>query len=188
MAENPVMPEPIDQLLTKIANVPVIISYTAHEYIMFLRGEFSRILLSKNLSQFFHYVILHPRFHISGRGQNILNVLNEYLPTYVNSLRVLKKLDDEQIEELYEILTNQYFDGKPINDKKLRKVIDLLTLIYFELPAIMTIEDRAKTSLSSTYLCKFSFVGNEISLSDLVVKRQVSGKQLNSLIVFSFYV
>ncbi|XP_043801166.1 juvenile hormone esterase-like [Apis laboriosa] len=148
MAENPVMPEPIDQLLTNpIANVPVIISYTAHEYIMFLRG----------------------------RGQNILNVLNEYLPTYVNSLRVLKKLDDEQIEELYEILTNQYFDGKPINDKKLRKVIDLLTLIYFELPAIMTIEDRAKRSLSSTYLCKFSFVGNEISLSDLVVKRQVSG-------------
>lgn len=39
MAENPVMPESIEQLLTKVANVPVIISYTAHEYIMFLRGK-----------------------------------------------------------------------------------------------------------------------------------------------------
>lgn len=33
------MPESIEQLLTKVANVPVIISYTAHEYIMFLRGK-----------------------------------------------------------------------------------------------------------------------------------------------------
>ncbi|KAG6794781.1 esterase E4-like [Apis mellifera caucasica] len=147
MAENPVMPEPIEQMLSKIADVPVIISYTAHEYIMFLRG----------------------------RNQNILNVLNDYLPTYVNSLRTLKKLEDEDIEQLYEILTNKYFGGKPINDKKLRKVIDLLTLIYFELPAILTIEDRAKNSVSPTYLCKFSFVGTEISLSDLVVKRHVSG-------------
>lgn len=132
------------------------------------------------------YYILYPRFHISGRSQNILNVLNEYLPTYVNSLRELKKLEDEDIEELYEILTNRYFDGKPINDKKLRKVIDLLTLIYFELPAILTIEDRAKRSLSPTYLCKFSFVGNEISLSDLVVKRHVSGKQLWSYSIYNF--
>ncbi|XP_031773149.1 esterase E4-like isoform X1 [Apis florea] len=147
MAENPVMPESIEQLLTKVANVPVIISYTAHEYIMFLRG----------------------------RNQNVLNVLNEYLPTYVSSLGMLKKLEDEEIEDLYKILTDQYFDGKPINDKKLRKVIDLLTLIYFELPAIITIEDRVKRSTLPTYLCKFSFVGNEISLSDLVVKRHVSG-------------
>lgn len=107
----------------------------------------------------------------------MLNVLNEYLPTYVSSLKMLKKLEDEEIEYLYKILTDQYFDGKPINDKKLRKVIDLLTLIYFELPAIITIEDRAKRSTLPTYLCKFSFVGNEISLSDLVVKRHVSGKR-----------
>lgn len=174
MAENPVMPEPIEQMLSKIADVPVIISYTAHEYIMFLRGESSRIFLNKSIR---HYVVLYITSLFSiGRNQNILNVLNDYLPTYVNSLRTLKKLEDEDIEQLYEILTNKYFGGKPINDKKLRKVIDLLTLIYFELPAILTIEDRAKNSVSPTYLCKFSFVGTEISLSDLVVKRHVSGK------------
>lgn len=122
-------------------------------------------------------ITYYRHFPSSGRNQNVLNVLNEYLPTYVSSLKMLKKLEDEEIEYLYKILTDQYFDGKPINDKKLRKVIDLLTLIYFELPAIITIEDRAKRSTLPTYLCKFSFVGNEISLSDLVVKRHVSGKR-----------
>lgn len=122
-------------------------------------------------------ITYYRHFPSLGRNQNVLNVLNEYLPTYVSSLGMLKKLEDEEIEDLYKILTDQYFDGKPINDKKLRKVIDLLTLIYFELPAIITIEDRVKRSTLPTYLCKFSFVGNEISLSDLVVKRHVSGKR-----------
>lgn len=63
MAENPVMPEPIEQMLSKIADVPVIISYTAHEYIMFLRGESSRIFLNKSILslRIIHYVSVFHR-------------------------------------------------------------------------------------------------------------------------------
>lgn len=41
VAENPVLPKPIEQLIAKEADVPVIISYTAQEYIMFMKGGFS---------------------------------------------------------------------------------------------------------------------------------------------------
>lgn len=56
------MPEPIDKLLPKIANVPVIISYTAHEYIMFLRGEFSRIFLNKSI--YYRVPLCHVIYYI----------------------------------------------------------------------------------------------------------------------------
>ncbi|XP_068973276.1 esterase FE4-like isoform X2 [Bombus flavifrons] len=37
VAENPVLPEPVEQLITKEADVPVIISHTAHEYLMIIK-------------------------------------------------------------------------------------------------------------------------------------------------------
>lgn len=47
MAENPVLPESIEQLIAKEADVPVIISYTSHEYLMIIKGEYSKELKEK---------------------------------------------------------------------------------------------------------------------------------------------
>lgn len=100
------------------------------------------------------------------------------MPTYVRSLESLKKLNEDDFERLYDTIRNRFFDGKPINAKKIRKAIEALTYIYFELPIIVMIEDLVKRSTVSNYVCRFSFVGNEESIFDLIQKRHVSGKNI----------
>ncbi|XP_003690072.1 esterase E4-like isoform X3 [Apis florea] len=148
IADDPVMPEPVDQLLrTKGGDIPIMISYTADECIAYVKD----------------------------RSNETIETLNEYMPTYVRSLESLKKLNEDDFERLYDTIRNRFFDGKPINAKKIRKAIEALTYIYFELPIIVMIEDLVKRSTVSNYVCRFSFVGNEESIFDLIQKRHVSG-------------
>lgn len=98
------------------------------------------------------------------------------MPTYVRSLESLKKLNEDDFERLYNTIKEQFFEGKPINAKKIRKAIEALTHIFFELPILVMIEDLVKRTTVSNYVCRFSFVGNEESIFDLIQKRHVSGK------------
>lgn len=98
------------------------------------------------------------------------------MPKYVRSLKSLKKLSEEDFERIYDTINNRFFEGKPINEKKIRKAIEALTHIYFELPIIVMIEDLVKRTTVSNYVCRFSYVGNEESAIDFIQKRQVSGK------------
>lgn len=40
IAENPVLPEPIEQLIEKEVDIPVMASHTSNEFIMFLQSNF----------------------------------------------------------------------------------------------------------------------------------------------------
>lgn len=41
IAENPVLPEPFEQLIKKEIDIPVMVSHTSNEFIMFLQSNFS---------------------------------------------------------------------------------------------------------------------------------------------------
>ncbi|KOX71850.1 Esterase FE4 [Melipona quadrifasciata] len=120
VAENPVLPQPIEQLLENDANVPVIISYSEHEYIMFLKDKSERTIAE----------------------------MNRTLYTHVNNLRSSMKLEDGEVEKLFEMVKDQYFGGKP---------------------------DRVKRTAAPNYFCVFSYVGNEKTQTDRLVNRQISG-------------
>lgn len=147
VAENPVLPEPIEQLLKKDADVPVIISYTSHEFIMFM----------KDISE------------------KSLSIYNEYLPTHVKTLGTLKKLGDEEIKNLFNVVKDRYFEGKPIDKEKLYGLSNFMTDTFFGIPAILMLEDRVKRLTAPNYFCKFSYIGNEKTSTDLLVTRHISG-------------
>lgn len=179
------MPEPVDQLLrTKGGDIPVMISYTADECIAYVKGEnFVRIWFydtwwRSSRVDLFYLISFSFFLSFPDRSNETIETLNEYMPTYVRSLESLKKLNEDDFERLYDTIRNRFFDGKPINAKKIRKAIEALTYIYFELPIIVMIEDLVKRSTVSNYVCRFSFVGNEESIFDLIQKRHVSGKNI----------
>lgn len=173
IADDPVMPKSIDELLrTRGSNIPVIICYTADECISYVKGKFrDNFFVVGHRSDLFNLIFLSP-----DKSRETIETLNEYMPKYVRSLKSLKKLSEEDFERIYDTINNRFFEGKPINEKKIRKAIEALTHIYFELPIIVMIEDLVKRTTVSNYVCRFSYVGNEESAIDFIQKRQVSGK------------
>ncbi|CAD1471932.1 unnamed protein product, partial [Heterotrigona itama] len=147
VAENPVLPQPIEQLFPNDANVPVIISYSEHEYIMFLKDK----------------------------SEKTMKDLNQMLYTHVNNLRSSMKLEDAEVEKLFEMVKDRYFGGKPITEETLSNLSKLLSIIYFGSPAMTMLKDRVKRMTAPNYFCVFSYVGNEKTQTDLLVKRQISG-------------
>lgn len=148
ISDDPIMPKSVDELLRiRGGDIPVMVSYTADECISYVKDK----------------------------STETIQTLNEYMPTYVRSLESLKKLNEDDFERLYNTIKEQFFEGKPINAKKIRKAIEALTHIFFELPILVMIEDLVKRTTVSNYVCRFSFVGNEESIFDLIQKRHVSG-------------
>lgn len=147
VAENPVLPQPIEQLLENDANVPVIISYVEHEYIMFLKDK----------------------------SEKTIAEINRVLYMHVNNLKSSMKLEDGEVEKLFEMVKDQYFGGKPVTEKTLSNFSKLISLIYFGIPALTMLKDRVKRTTAPNYFCVFSYVGNEKTQTDRLVKRQISG-------------
>ncbi|XP_068972710.1 esterase FE4-like [Bombus flavifrons] len=147
VAENPVLPKPIEQLIAKEADVPVIISYTAQEYIMFMKDK----------------------------SEKSINSFNRNLYNHLKTLRSLKTIEDAEMEKLFELVKNQYFGGKPISEENISEYSELLTLINFGIPAMMLLEDRVKRTTAPSYFCVFSYIGNEKAPTDLLVTRLFSG-------------
>lgn len=169
------MPKSVDELLrTRGGDIPVMISYTADECISYVKGKFRSniIFLNRSLASIpFIYILLLP-----DKSKETIQMLNEYMPLYVRTLKSLKKLNEKDFERLYSTISDRFFEGKPISANKIRKAIEALTYLFFELPIIVMIEDLAKRTTVSNYVCRFSFVGNEESIFDLIQKRHISGK------------
>ncbi|XP_071876871.1 esterase FE4-like isoform X3 [Bombus fervidus] len=159
VAENPVLPEPIEQLITKEADVPVIISYAKHEYLMIIKDK----------------------------SEEIISAFNQYLYDHVKSLGSLKKLGDAEIKQLFELVKNQYFGGKPISVENLTEFSELLSLIHFGIPAMLVLEDRVKKMTAPSYFCVFSYVGNEKTPTDLLITRQISGASHTDDVAYLLY-
>lgn len=105
-----------------------------------------------------------------------MTTYNEYLPTYVKALGTLKNLGDADIKNLINAVKDRYFGGKLIDKNKLYDLSNFMTDTFFGIPAMLMLEDRVKRSTGPNYFCKFSYVGNEKTSTDLLVTRHISGE------------
>lgn len=111
----------------------------------------------------------------SDKSEKLINAFNQYLYGHVKNLGSLKKLGDAEIKEMFALVKNRYFGGKPISVENLTEFSELLSLINFGIPAMLLLEDRVKRTTAPSYFCVFSYVGSEKTPTDLLVTRQISG-------------
>ncbi|XP_076758985.1 esterase FE4-like [Xylocopa sonorina] len=147
VADNPVLPEKLEQLLMKCDSIPMMIGCTTEEFIMLVKGDDER---SKTL-------------------------LNEYLSVHIRYMASLRNLGEADTNKLMETVKEQYFGGKPMNEVTIREVINFLSDVYFVLPTTLLLEDRAKRNQGPNYHFRFSYVGNEKTPTDLLTKRAIRG-------------
>ena len=119
--------------------------------------------------------ILYNFYTFSEKSETMMKDLNQKLYTHVENLRSSMKLDDAEVEKLFEMVKDQYFGGKPITEETLPNFSKLLSLIYFGIPGVTMLKDRVKRTTAPNYFCVFSYVGNEKTQTDRLVKRQISG-------------
>lgn len=109
-------------------------------------------------------------------SEKSLTTYNEYLPSHVKALGSLKKLEDAEIKNLFNAVKDRYFGGKLIDKEKLYGLSNFMTDTFFGIPAMLTLEDRVKRLTAPNYFCKFSYIGNEKTSTDLLVTRHISGE------------
>ncbi|XP_053994650.1 esterase FE4-like [Hylaeus volcanicus] len=159
IAENPVLPLHIDELSSNDASIPVLTGYLSYDCIMFFNDN----------------------------GKEAVDNYNRYLPDYVKILGRHKHLGSAKLEELMEFVKDHYFNGQPISSNMMEQFLRFVTDIYFTVPMRKYIEDRVKRTSAPTYLYKFSYVGNEMTFTDLSMKRVVRGSSHMDELAYILY-
>lgn len=159
VAEDPVLPLPIEVLLLKDVDIPVMIGFTSHEYIMFFKDN----------------------------SEKAMNINNKYLPYHVKLIARMKNLGPAETEELVKTVKEKYFNGQPIGRDNIDKLVEFFGDVYFVLPAKLYVEDRVKRTTVPTYLYRYSYVGKEPTSTDLMVKRLVKGASHIDEVSYLFY-
>nr|XP_003704799.2 PREDICTED: esterase FE4-like isoform X2 [Megachile rotundata]XP_012144069.1 PREDICTED: esterase FE4-like isoform X1 [Megachile rotundata] len=159
VADDPVLPLPIEVLLLKDVDIPVMIGYTSHEFIMFFKEN----------------------------TEEAMNSYNRFLPQHVKNLAATRNLSPEETEQLLKTVKEKYFNGEPISQKHVNQVIEFFGDVYFTIPAKLAVEDRVKRTKAPTYHYKYSYVGKEKTATDLLVKRLVQGASHVDEVAYLFY-
>ncbi|XP_031826306.1 esterase FE4-like isoform X2 [Nomia melanderi] len=159
VADNPVLPLPMEQMMEKDICIPVIVGYTSHEFIMFLKDNSDKTMM--------HF--------------------NSILPQYVKLLAKLKKLEPEKIEMLLETVRDRYLDKEPISAQNLEKFSDFITDLYFGIPVKMYLEDRVKRTSTPSYCYVYSYVGTQKTHTDILVNRVIKGASHVDELAYLFY-
>lgn len=123
----------------------------------------------------------------SDKNEQLVRIFNLYLLTHVRNLGSLKMLEDEKVKHLYRSVKQRYFNGKSITANNFDELTEFLGHVYFAIPAIVWLQDRIRRVTSPSYFCKFSYVGNEKTPTDLLVKRQASGNYIFLQIIYYLY-
>ncbi|XP_076618774.1 esterase E4-like [Colletes latitarsis] len=159
MADDPVLPLPIEQLYSNDNSIPIMAGYLPYECSMFCNAN----------------------------GEERMEIYNNYLPEYVKVLGKLEKLGPVELEELLKTVKDWYFDGQPISIKKLDMFIYFQTYVFFIAPLKLYLRDRLKRTSTPTYVYRFSYVGNENTFTDLRCKRLVNGASHMDELAYLFY-
>ncbi|KOC67535.1 Esterase FE4 [Habropoda laboriosa] len=159
VAENPVLPEPIDEYLEKGFDVPVIIGYTADEFIMFVKDNRERAL----------------------------NIYNQFLPRNVRNMGAMKKLEEAKSERLITKVKNWYLNGKAVCLENIAGYIRFTTDLHFGVPANLVLEKAVKVSSAPIYFYRYSYVGSEKAPTDLIIKRLIAGASHVDEVAYLFY-
>ena len=150
VADDPILPLPLEQLVSNDMRIPIIVGHTSHECIMFIRDK-------------------------STVG---LGFLSEYLPEYVKSLAWLKNLGPDETKVLLQDVKDWYLRGKnTITVDTLEGFIRFMTDTNFTIPARFFVEDRVKRmdEKAPTYFYQYSYVGKEKTHTDFLMQRLIKG-------------
>ncbi|XP_076647374.1 esterase FE4 isoform X2 [Halictus rubicundus] len=158
MAENPVLPFPMEEMATKEACVPVIVGYTSHEFLMFIRGI----------------------------SEAITKKPNELITSQVKKLASLKDLGPEETKKLLKAVEMTYFDGE-IGPEKLEQAVRFLSDVYFGISAKLYVEDRVKRTSAPTYFYIYTYVGTQKTHTDILVDRVIKGASHVDEMAYLFY-
>ncbi|XP_076244348.1 esterase FE4 [Calliopsis andreniformis] len=161
VAENPVLPYPIEQMLSKDCDIPVVIGSTSDEFIMFFRDT----------------------------SEQTLKAFNYFLPTYVKALQVLGKKYDLDYETSLKIVKERYLCGKSsVTLDNIGSFTRFMSDVYFGLPARLIAEDRVQRGAKPTFFYSYNYVGNERTHTDVLVERQVRGASHVDELSYLFYI
>ncbi|XP_076286592.1 esterase FE4-like [Lasioglossum baleicum] len=158
IAENPVLPFPMEEMFTREASVPVIVGYTSHEFLMFLKGI----------------------------PESTMAKLNELLTSQVKKLASLKNLGPDETNKLFKAVENTYFDGE-IGPEKRDQLVRFLSDVQFGFPARLYVEDRVKRTSAPTYFYVYTYVGNQKTHTDVLVDRVIKGASHVDEMAYLFY-
>ena len=160
VADDPVLPLPLEQLASKDIRIPVIVGHTSLECIMFIRDK-------------------------SSAG---LGFVNEYLPAYVRLLASLKNLDPDETKVLLQDVRDWYLRGRnAVTVDTLEGFIRLMTDTFFSIPARFFVEDRVKRTDAPTYFYQYSYVGKEKTHTDFLMQRLIQGASHVDDMSYLFY-
>lgn len=106
-----------------------------------------------------------------------MKIMDKTLRSHVEKLAISK--DPEKIDRLMKDVKNYYFGNEePLTKEAIPSLIRLLSDIYFCCPTNMVVEDRRKRECAPTYLYKFSYIGDETTITRLL--RTILPKSDNS--------
>ncbi|XP_076171489.1 esterase FE4-like [Ptiloglossa arizonensis] len=159
VAEYSVLPQPMDTLISMIADIPIMMGHTSHEYIMFMKDK----------------------------SEETIQSCNQYLPLKIKILAAMKKLGPAKNEELMQTIKNHYFGGQPITLDNILALVRFTSDYMFGIPSIMVMEDRVKKTSTPCYYYRFSYVGNQETHTDLLVDRVVTGASHVDELSYLFY-
>lgn len=124
--------------------------------------------IHQNLSQFFRFL---------DTSEEDLKTMDKTLKSHIAKLAISK--EPEKIDRLLKDVKNYYFDkDEPLSKENIPSLISLLSDIYFCCPINMIADDRRKRECAPTYLYKFSYVGNEVTITHLL--KTIQAKSDNS--------
>nr|KAF7425044.1 hypothetical protein H0235_007482 [Vespula pensylvanica] len=148
-SKNPFLPRPIKECLKDDADIPIMLGYTSNEFIMFLKDT----------------------------SEGDLKTMDKTLKNHIAKLAISK--EPEKIDRLLKDVKNYYFDNEePLSKENIPSLISLLSDIYFCCPINMIADDRRKRECAPTYLYKFSYVGDEVTITHLL--KTIQAKSDNS--------
>ncbi|KAK2587834.1 hypothetical protein KPH14_003932 [Odynerus spinipes] len=130
--------------LSNDQNIPMMMGYDNMEFIMFFTDPSDEGL------------------------KKIENLLQQHVERYATTN------DPDKIAQLMRDVRKHFFGDKPITKEDIPAMIKLLSDIYMICPVNDVVDDRRKRNTAPTYLYQFSYVGDEVTLTDILLKHLIN--------------
>ncbi|XP_026827085.1 uncharacterized protein LOC105286018 [Ooceraea biroi] len=139
--KRPLFPCSIHQLLNDDNDIPIIVGYTSHEYLLYLKDS----------------------------SENTLKLIYQDLEYHVRNARNLQ--DPVKMAQLMERIKQWYFNGKPCTENSILSIIQCMSDIYINIPTTEFVNSRRKKKEAVTYFYKFSYVGSQITTKHMLGRK-----------------
>lgn len=118
--------------------------------------------------------MLHVDYLPSDKKEETLKIYNQSLPIHARTLARMR-FGEAGSEKFVDDVQKYYFNGKPVCEETIPALVQMITDSYFGIPAAVMLENRVKWASAPAYFFRYSYVGNERTSTDRLVKRVMRG-------------